>query len=95
MPNIKPVSDLRNYSEVLQEVSSGSPVILTENDQELYAVVSIEDYRDYEITLEEIKLMNQLYKGQKSGEEEGWLTFEEFDKSIEEYMSSSETETDG
>lgn len=29
MPNIKPVSDLRNYTEVLKEVSIGSPVYLT------------------------------------------------------------------
>ena len=31
MPNIKPVSDLRNYSEVLQDVTEGSPVFLTKN----------------------------------------------------------------
>ena len=88
MTNIKPVSDLINYSEVLQEVSSGSPVILTENDQELYAVVSIEDYRDYEITLAEIRLMNELYKGQKSGEKDGWLTFEEFEESRKKFIDS-------
>lgn len=31
MSNIKPVSDLRNYTEVLREVSVGSPVYLTQN----------------------------------------------------------------
>ena len=29
MPNIKPISDLRNYSEVLRDVSIDSPVFLT------------------------------------------------------------------
>jgi len=29
MPNIKPVSDLRNYAEVLKDICSGSPVYLT------------------------------------------------------------------
>ena len=28
MPNIKPVSDLRNYDEVLRDVAHGSPVFL-------------------------------------------------------------------
>lgn len=29
MPAIKPVSDLRNYNEVLSDVHEGSPVFLT------------------------------------------------------------------
>ena len=29
MPNIKPISDLRNYTEVLNEVNEGNPVYLT------------------------------------------------------------------
>ena len=28
MPNIKPISDLRNYSAVLEDVTVGSPVYL-------------------------------------------------------------------
>ena len=31
MPNIKPISDLRNYNEVLRDVEAGSPVFLTKN----------------------------------------------------------------
>ena len=29
MPNIKPISDLRNYNEVLRDVTAGEPVFLT------------------------------------------------------------------
>lgn len=29
MPNIKPISDLRNYTEVLHGVAVGAPVFLT------------------------------------------------------------------
>ena len=32
MPNIKPISDLRNYSDVLHDVAVGAPVFLTKND---------------------------------------------------------------
>ena len=31
MPNIKPISDLRNYSEVLRDVTIDSPVFLTKS----------------------------------------------------------------
>ncbi len=31
MPNIKPVSDLRNYNEVLRDVAVDAPVFLTKN----------------------------------------------------------------
>ena len=31
MPNIKPVSDLRSYNEVLKDVAVGEPVFLTKN----------------------------------------------------------------
>ena len=30
MPNIKPISDLRNYTEVLHDVAVGAPVFLTQ-----------------------------------------------------------------
>ena len=44
MPNIKPISDLRNYNEVLRDVTIGSPVFLTKNGRGKYAIVDILDY---------------------------------------------------
>lgn len=74
MPNIKPISDLRNYTEVLHDVTVGSPVFLTKNGRGRYAIV---DIRDYEKTQATLRLMNELAKGRRSGETEGWLTVEE------------------
>lgn len=79
MPNIKPISDLRNYSEVLHEVAVGAPVFLTKNDRGRYAII---DMRDYEKTQATIQLMNELEKGRKSGEEKGWLTLEAVEKAL-------------
>ena len=45
MPNIKPISDLRNYGEVLRDVAIGSPVFLTKNGHGRYAVLDIEEYK--------------------------------------------------
>ena len=79
MPNIKPISDLRNYTEVLQDVSVGAPVFLTKNGRGKYAIV---DIRDYDRTQATIRLMNELAKGRKSGDEKGWLTLEEVEREL-------------
>ena len=79
MPNIKPISDLRNYTEVLQDVSVGAPVFLTKNGRGKYAILDIHDYDRIQST---IQLMNELAKGRKSGEEKGWLTLEEVEREL-------------
>ena len=65
MPNIKPISDLRNYTEVLRDVAVGAPVFLTKNGRGRYAIV---DMQDYERTQATLRLMNELAKGRKSGD---------------------------
>ena len=74
MPNIKPISDLRNYGEVLNDVSLGSPVLLTKNGRGKYAIV---DMHDYELIQAKLKLIDELEKGRQSGDEKGWFTLDE------------------
>ena len=68
MPNIIPISDLRNYASVLQKVSVGSPVYLTKNGRGKYAIVDISEQEEYEKTKAALRLMCELEKGRKSGE---------------------------
>jgi len=79
MPNIKPVSDLRNYSEVLRDITIGSPVFLTKNGRGKYVLLDMEDY---EKTQAGIKLMLELAKGRKAGEEQGWETLESVETAL-------------
>ncbi len=44
MPNIKPISDLRSYTAVLDEVAQESPVSLTKNGRGRYVIQDISDY---------------------------------------------------
>lgn len=74
MPNIKPISDLRQYSKVLHDVAVGEPVFLTKNGRGKYAIMDIRDYEKMQATL---RLMNELAKGRTAGETEGWLSPEE------------------
>jgi prevent-host-death family protein len=77
MPTIKPVSDLRNYPTVLEDVQVGKPVFLTKNGRGCYAIIDISDYERFAA---ELRLMYEIERGERSGREEGWLTIDEVDK---------------
>jgi prevent-host-death family protein len=75
MPNILPVSDLRNYNEVLKNCQVGDPVFLTKNGRGKFVVMAIEDY---ERDRAEKKLLEKLQEAEetvKAGK--GWLSLEE------------------
>ena len=84
MQNIKPISDLRNYGEVLRDVAIGSPVFLTKNGHGRYAVLDIEEYREYEKMQAWRKLKSELDEGRCSGEENGWIPADEVRTHFEE-----------
>ena len=77
MLNIKPVSDLRNYAEVLKDINYGSPVYLTKNGRGKYVILDMEEYQKKEAA---VKLMVELEKGRISGENEGLYSLEEVRK---------------
>lgn len=64
MMNIKPISDLRNYNQVLKEVTNNQPVFLTKNGRGKYAVIDIEDYDKFKASLE---MIEQLKQAEASG----------------------------
>lgn len=81
MPNIKPISDLRNYTAVLDTVAVGSPVYLTKNGRGCFTIMDIEEQEEqkekaqkYDKMAAQLKLMCELNVGRKSGEEEGWIS---------------------
>ena len=77
MPNIRPVSDLYNYEDVLRDVSVGEPLFLTENGHRQYVVLDIADYEKMWAT---IRLMREVEKGRRSGETKGWLSWEDVER---------------
>ena len=71
MPSIKPVSDLRSYTDVLADVDEDSPVFLTKNGRGRYAIL---DIRDYDRLVATRTLSRELAKGRGAGESEGWIS---------------------
>lgn len=68
--NIKPVSELRNYTKLLDEVKPNEPVFLTKNGYGKYAVISIEEYERFKLGIEYMEKM-------KAAEETGYVDNEE------------------
>ena len=74
MAKISPVSDLRNYNSVLENVSYGSPVYLTVNGRGRYTIRDIAEDDEFEKTKAMLRLMCELNEGRRSGAEEGYMS---------------------
>lgn len=80
MPNIKPVSDLRNYNEVLKDITVGEPVFLTKNGRGRYAIL---DIKEYEKLHAELKLISDLLAVEKERESGArYYTLDEVEESL-------------
>jgi antitoxin Phd len=74
MTNIVPISDLKNYSEVLRACDDGSTVYLTKNGRGKYVVQSIAEHEKLQAT---VNLLAELAKGVESIRREGGLSLDE------------------
>ena len=80
MPTIAPISELRNYGQILEKVGPNAPVFLTRNGHGRYSIHSIEDDEEFEKTKAMLKLMTEVNRGFHSGEQEGWLSEKDLDR---------------
>ena len=74
MPSIVPISDLKNYSEVLRACDDGATVYLTKNGRGKYVVQSLTEYERLQAT---VKLLAELGKGMESVRREVGLSIDE------------------
>lgn len=82
MANILPVSDLRNYNEVLKNCQIGEPVFLTKNGRGRFVLLDIDDY---ERERAEKKLLVKLQEAEEAVKEgDGWLTMDELKAALED-----------
>ena len=79
MPNVKHVSALKNYDDVIRDVSMKNPVFLTVDENENYVLIDAKDYERMQAT---ISLFSELSKGVKSAKESGWVSMEEAEAAL-------------
>ena len=80
MLNIKPISDLRNYNEVLNDCENGEPVILTKNGRGKFVIVDIKEYQKQQSIM---KLLIKLAEAESSiKSEDEWMSLDEVKKTL-------------
>ena len=75
MANILPVSDLRNYNEVLKNCHRGEPIYLTKNGRGRFVVIDIEDYEQDRAEKKLLMKLQEAEEAVKNNEE--WLSLDE------------------
>ena len=86
MPCIKPISDLRNYTEVLREVDVNSRVYLTRNGHGAYAIMTVEEADALDRLKAAHTVIADLKIAEARADREGWLD----DSAIQKEMGIEE-----
>ncbi len=82
MPNIKPISDLRNYTEVLKEVDVSSRVYLTRNGHGEYGILTMKEIDELDRLKSSYTLFSNLQKAEERAQREGWINAEDLEKEL-------------
>jgi len=80
---IRPISDLRNYTDVLKTVDQNGMVYLTRNGSGAYAIMTIEDAENYERLKALQVLLADLKRAEARADKEGWISESEMNKILE------------
>ena len=82
MPSIKPISDLRNYTEVLREVDINKRVYLTRNGHGAYAIMSVEEADALDRLKAAYSVVADLRIAEKQADQEGWISDDQIRKEM-------------
>lgn len=80
MPNIKPISELRNYTDVLKEVDVASRVYLTRNGHGEYGILTMEEIDELDRCRAAYTLFMKLKNAETRAAKEGWTDGEDLEK---------------
>lgn len=82
MPNIKPISDLRNYTDVLKEVDLSNRVYLTRNGHGEYAILTMDEVDELDRIKAAYLLLAKLQSAEKKADKEGWVDADALEKEL-------------
>lgn len=82
MPMIKPISDLRNYTEVLKAVDIAKRVYLTRNGHGAYAIVPMDELDELDRIKALYSLMADLKRSEERADREGWVAAADLEKEL-------------
>ena len=82
MPNIKPISDLRNYTAVINEVAYGNRVYLTRNGHGQCALIDMKEVDELDKQRALYQLMCKLNEAEVSVREEGTISADDLEAEL-------------
>ena len=82
MPNIKPISELRNYTEVLKQVDMSKRVYLTRNGHGEYGILTMDEIDELDRYRAAYKLISKLNRAEERANQEGWISDEDVKKEM-------------
>lgn len=82
MPNIKPISDLRNYTEVLKQVDASNRVYLTRNGHGEYGILTMAEIDELDRYRATYTLISKLKKAEERADKEGWVSADDVEKEL-------------
>ena len=83
MPNIKPISDLRNYTDILKQVDVSKRVYLTRNGHGEYGILTMDEIDELDRYRAAYQLISNLKKSEERANLEGWIPSEDVEKELE------------
>ena len=82
MPSIKPISDLRNYTEVLKEVDNNNRVYLTRNGHGAYTIMKVTEADELDRIKAARAIAVDLRRAEERANREGWIEADDFDREM-------------
>ena len=82
MPNIKPISELKNYTSILNEVSYGNRIYLTKNGHGQCALVDMKELDELDKQKALLQLLTKLNEAKTSIRDEGTVSADELEKEL-------------
>lgn len=82
MPSIKPVSALKNYTNIVNEVSYGNRVYFTKNGHGQCALIDMAELDELDKQKALLQLMTKLAEAKLSIREEGTISADDLEKEL-------------
>ena len=82
MPNIKFISDLRNYTDVLKEVDVSGRVYLTRNGHGEYGILTMSEMDELDRYRAEYTLFSKLQEAEDRAAKEDWIDADDLEREL-------------
>ncbi|MDE6024972.1 MAG: prevent-host-death protein [Lachnospiraceae bacterium] len=82
MPNIEPISDLRNYTEILKQVDVSGRAYLTQSNHGEYGILTMAEIDELDRYRAVCTLISKLKKAEERADKEGWISADDVEKEL-------------